>query len=162
MSSAQPSIAIEVNHASKSYATNVGGWSRVKGWLGGDTSHQTKTCVLQPLSLAIAQGEVVGIIGRNGSGKSTLLKLIVGTLSPSTGNVDTRGRVTALLELGLGFNPEFSGRENVSNYLALNGFSPFRHSLKSATILSNRSARTPVECKCASRSLRPLPCDRMC
>ncbi len=119
-------IVIEVNQASKSYATGVGGWSRVKGWVGGSTSHQKKTCVLQPLSLNIAQGEVVGIIGRNGSGKSTLLKLIVGTLSATTGTVVTHGRITALLELGLGFNPEFSGHDNVVNYLALNGFSQAR------------------------------------
>lgn len=68
---------------------------------------------LHALDLSVARGEVVGVIGRNGSGKSTLLQLICGTLTPSSGQLNVYGRVAALLELGAGFNPEFSGRENV-------------------------------------------------
>lgn len=68
---------------------------------------------LKPVSLRVHRGETVGIVGANGSGKSTLLQMVCGTLTPTSGRVQVEGRVSALLELGAGFNPEFTGRENV-------------------------------------------------
>jgi lipopolysaccharide transport system ATP-binding protein len=78
---------------------------------------------LDDVSFDIKRGDTVGIVGKNGSGKSTLLQIICGTLQPSSGVVETKGRVAALLELGSGFNPEFSGRENVYMYASVLGLS---------------------------------------
>lgn len=78
---------------------------------------------LHEVNFEVMPGEVVGIVGRNGSGKSTLLQLVCGTLTPTNGEVEVRGRVAALLELGAGFNPEFTGRENVFMSAAVMGLS---------------------------------------
>ena len=78
---------------------------------------------LAPLSLEIKRGQALGLIGRNGAGKSTLLQMVCGTLNPSTGSVVVDGKIGALLELGAGFNPEFTGRENVYLAAAVMGFS---------------------------------------
>lgn len=78
---------------------------------------------VRDVNLSVGRGETVGIIGRNGSGKSTLLQMICGTLKPSAGEVRVRGRVAAMLELGSGFNPEFTGRENVRMGASILGLS---------------------------------------
>jgi len=78
---------------------------------------------LKDVSFDVKKGETVGIIGRNGSGKSTLLQMICGTLNPTSGSIQTNGRIAALLELGSGFNPEFTGRENVYMNAAVLGLS---------------------------------------
>jgi lipopolysaccharide transport system ATP-binding protein len=78
---------------------------------------------LRDVSFEVKKGETVGIVGRNGSGKSTLLQLICGTLNPTSGSIHTTGRIAALLELGSGFNPEFTGRENVYMNAAILGLS---------------------------------------
>lgn len=85
--------------------------------------HFREFWALNQVNLEVGRGETVGIIGRNGSGKSTLLQMICGTLNPTGGSIRVRGKVAALLELGSGFNPEFSGRENVHLNAALLGLS---------------------------------------
>lgn len=78
---------------------------------------------LKPLNLNVTRGEVVGLVGRNGAGKSTLLQLVCKTLSPTSGSLEVNGKIAALLELGSGFNPEFTGRENVYMSAAIAGLS---------------------------------------
>lgn len=89
----------------------------------GDRRYFQEFWALRNVSFEIGRGETVGIIGHNGSGKSTLLQMICGTLAPSGGEIQTNGRIAALLELGSGFNPEFTGRENVYMNAAILGLS---------------------------------------
>ncbi len=125
-------IAIRVKGLSKSYQMYDKPEDRLKqsivprfqSLLGiNPTQYYRNFWALKDISFEIKKGETLGIIGRNGSGKSTLLQLICGTLTPSSGTVDTYGRVAALLELGSGFNPEFTGRENVYMNAAVLGLS---------------------------------------
>lgn len=91
---------------------------------GGKFGRHQKHVALSDVSFEVRQGETVGIVGRNGSGKSTLLSIISGTLSPTSGHVQLKGRLAALLELGAGLNPELSGRENIPLAAQIYGFSP--------------------------------------
>lgn len=95
----------------------------LKRWLGigGKTQAARLFKAVQEVTLDIAAGECIGIIGRNGAGKSTLLQMIAGTLQPTQGTIRVRGRVAALLELGSGFNPDFTGRENIHLNAAILG-----------------------------------------
>src|SRR5471030_845281 len=105
--------SIQVTQLGKAYKQYPNRWSRLLEWAAPflGQRHRLKW-VLQDINFHIAQGESVGLIGINGAGKSTLLKLITGTAQATTGRVSTTGRVAALLELGMGFHPEFTGRQN--------------------------------------------------
>lgn len=105
---------IRVTSLGKAYKQYFSRWSRLREWLspGKRCFHDLKW-VLRDISFSIEPGEAVGIIGINGAGKSTLLKMITGTSQPSEGSVHLSGRVAALLELGMGFHPDFTGRQNV-------------------------------------------------
>jgi lipopolysaccharide transport system ATP-binding protein len=115
-------IAIRVTNLSKSYEIYATPRDRLKQFVLprlqrviGQVPKQyfNEFSALKDVSFEVKKGETVGIIGRNGSGKSTLLQMICGTLNPTNGSIQTNGRIAALLELGSGFNPEFTGRENV-------------------------------------------------
>lgn len=125
-------IAIRVQNLSKCYQIYNAPRDRLKQFvaprlqrMAGQTPKQyfREFWALKDISFEVKKGETVGIIGRNGSGKSTLLQMICGTLSPTGGSVETNGRIAALLELGSGFNPEFTGRENVYMNSAVLGLS---------------------------------------
>jgi lipopolysaccharide transport system ATP-binding protein len=114
--------AVEVTGLSKCYQIYSQPTDRLKQMIfQGRRQYFKEFWALRDVSFEIKKGETVGIIGRNGSGKSTLLQLLCGTLNPTSGNIKVKGRVAALLELGAGFNPEFSGRENVYMNAALLG-----------------------------------------
>lgn len=107
-------IAICTHNLTKRYQLFDRPLDRLKQMLvRGRKQYYREFTALQDVSFELRHGEVLGLIGRNGAGKSTLLQLICGTLNPTSGHVQVHGRVAALLELGAGFNPEFSGRENI-------------------------------------------------
>lgn len=117
-------ISIQVEGLSKCYHIYDRPRDRLLQMLrAGKQQYFREFWALHDVSFSVRRGETVGIIGRNGSGKSTLLQMICGTVSPSTGTISTQGRVAALLELGAGFNIEFTGRENVMLNAAILGFS---------------------------------------
>lgn len=111
-----------VDNLGKAYRTYKSEWQRFGRWVGMRCQPKEEHWVLRHLSFEIQPGEAIGIVGQNGAGKSTLLKLITGTLQPTEGAVQVNGRIAAILELGMGFNPELSGRENVFHAAGLMGF----------------------------------------
>lgn len=104
---------LRVNGLGKAYRTYHSEWHRVARWFGISIAPQTEKWVLRNVHFSISRGESVGIIGKNGAGKSTLLKLLCRTVQPNEGTIEIDGKIAALLELGMGFNPDLSGRENV-------------------------------------------------
>lgn len=114
---------LRVNKLGKAYGVWRSEWMRVGSWFGLKFRPHEEHWVLRNVSFEIAPGEVVGVIGQNGAGKSTLLKLVTGTAQPSEGYVTKTGRVAAILELGMGFNPDLTGRQNAFHSAGLMGYS---------------------------------------
>lgn len=117
-------VVIDVRGVGKSYHMYERPSHRLWQALAGKRKAYYKDFwALRDVSFSVRRGQTVGIVGRNGSGKSTLLQMIAGTLNPTEGSISVNGRVAALLELGSGFNPEFTGRENVFLNAAILGLS---------------------------------------
>ncbi|HDS1234516.1 TPA: ABC transporter ATP-binding protein [Pluralibacter gergoviae] len=116
--------SIIISNLGKFYKSYPNKWSRLVDWIGisRKKNYKIKT-VLHDINFTIGAGESVGIIGVNGAGKSTLLKLITGTSQPTSGQINVNGRIAALLELGIGFHPDFTGRQNVYMAGQLLGYS---------------------------------------
>jgi len=115
---------IQVKGLGKAYRHYNNRWSRLAEWfLPGHQQRHQLNWVLQDINFEVLAGEAVGIIGINGAGKSTLLKLITGTTQPTTGSISMTGRVAAMLELGMGFHPDFTGRQNTHMAAQLLGIS---------------------------------------
>lgn len=114
---------IVVSNIGKAYKRYPGKWSRALEWLTGKVRHE-KTWILRDIDFTINAGDAVGIIGVNGAGKSTLLKIITGTTQTTQGRIHIEGRVAAILELGMGFHPDFTGRQNARTAGQLAGLSP--------------------------------------
>ena len=143
--------SITVSNLGKAYKQYPNRFSRLVEWImpGGAQRYQLKW-VLQDINFNVKPGEAVGIIGNNGAGKSTLLKLITGTTLPTQGKVNIQGRVAAMLELGMGFHPDFTGRENV--YMAAQLIGIDSEGIKRLM---------PAVCKCDWRSVLLLPSGQM-
>lgn len=158
---------IFVSGVGKAYRHWGSEWKRFAKWFGANPKPDSETWVLRGIDFEVARGEAVGIIGQNGAGKSTLLKLVTGTARPTEGEIRLTGRVAAILELGMGFNPELSGRENVRHAAGLLGFSgrtssgsfrKWRSSRRSDPILMSQCVLIQAVCRSVSPSvLQPRP-----
>lgn len=104
---------INVENVSKTYLRYRSEFYRFLSWFGFPSKPIETSTVLNNISFSVSEGEAVALVGENGAGKSTILKAITGTIQPSSGTINVNGKISAVLELGLGFNPEMTGRQNV-------------------------------------------------
>ena len=146
-STALQSDLVLVQNVSKLYRLYRRPSDRLRELLPGSRPLHSEFWALRDISFKVGKGETLGLVGPNGCGKSTLLQIICGIIQPTTGRVVTHGRIAALLELGAGFNPEFTGRENVFLSCEIMGLSRAE-----VTRLFRRSKRSP---KSASSSTGP-------
>jgi len=116
-------VVLSVENIGKSFREYGSEWRRFASWVGLTSSRVKEHWVLRNIGFLVRRGEAVGIVGQNGAGKSTLLKIITGTLGATEGQVRVNGRIAAILELGMGFNPDLTGRQNVEHSAGLMGFS---------------------------------------
>lgn len=114
---------LQVQNLGKAYRQYGSELRRIASWFAPTVLPREEQWVLKDINFSIAPGEAVAIVGQNGAGKSTLLKLITGTVQPTQGKVQLQGRVAAILELGMGFNPELTGRQNAYHSACLMGYS---------------------------------------
>ena len=114
---------LSVQNVSKSFFTYKSDWKRFAGWFGVPLKPSEEYRVLKNINFEVQSGESIGIIGKNGAGKSTLLKMITGTMKPTEGSIKVNGHIAAILELGMGFAPDLTGRENIFYVAGLMGFS---------------------------------------
>ena len=139
-------LAINIEQVSKSYQLYDSPQDRLKQILfRGKRQYFREYQALSPVSFSLPKGEVLGVVGRNGAGKSTLLQLICGTLTPTSGRVEVNGRIAALLELGAGFNPQFTGRENIYLSASIMGVSKQEIELKVEEIIDFAGVRSFID-----------------
>ena len=114
---------LEVKSLTKSFKTYSSEIKRVLSWFGMPFKPTQNQQILHNINFNVSAGEAIGIIGQNGAGKSTLLKIITGVLRPSSGEIVVRGKIAAILELGMGFHPDLTGRQNAYHSAGLMGYS---------------------------------------